>query len=167
MDKKFKDGGYGIKAKIAAVAITITISGAAALMPFAAFADTTSDTIAQLQAQIAALSAQLAALSGKPAASASAKCSFTRPLTVGSRGDDVKCLQQTLNAGGYKVAAQGPGSPGNESMYFGPATKAAVAKWQAASGVSPAVGYFGSLSQAKYNSMSTGGGGTKIGRAHV
>lgn len=162
MTKKLNGGGYGIKAKVAAVAITLTITGAAVVMPFAAFADTTADTIAQLQAQIASLTAQLAALSGSsattPAATTSTtpsatKCAFTRSLTVGSKGEDVKCLQQTLNAGGYKVAASGAGSPGNETTFFGPATKAAVAKWQAAAGVTPAVGYFGPLSQAKYNSM--------------
>jgi hypothetical protein len=36
-----------------------------------------------------------------------------------------------------------------ETTYFGPATKAAVIKWQAARGVSPASGLFGPLSRAK------------------
>lgn len=40
--------------------------------------------------------------------------------------------------------------------YFGSLTKAAVAKWQAANGLSPAVGYFGSLSRAKYSSLTAG-----------
>lgn len=162
MNSKLKGEGYGIKAKVAAVAITLTITGAAVVMPFAAFADTTADTIAQLQAQIASLTAQLSTLSGtsaaKPASTASTstttKCTFTRPLKVGSKGADVMCLQQTLNAGGYPVAASGPGSPGNETTTFGPATKAAVMKWQAAAGVSPASGYFGPISEAKYLSMS-------------
>ena len=165
MTHKLKGEGYGIKQKIAAVAITVTISGAAIVMPFAALADTTSDTIVQLQAQIASLTAQLNALAGTPATPAApaastsvstasmSKCTFTRPLKVGSKGDDVMCLQETLNAEGYQIAASGPGSPGNETTYFGGLTRAAVAKWQAATGVSPAVGYFGPLSQAKYNSM--------------
>jgi len=83
----------------------------------------------------------------------SSKCIFTRDLKLGSRGDDVECLQKILNAGGYQIAASGPGSPGNETTTFGPATKVAVMKWQATAGVSPASGYFGTLSQAKYNSM--------------
>src|SRR3989344_5617400 len=48
---------------------------------------------------------------------------FTRNLTVGSTGSDVKTLQQFLNGKGYTVASSGPGSAGNESMYFGPATR--------------------------------------------
>ena len=78
----------------------------------------------------------------------SAACSFTRSLTVGSTGTDVTCLQNALMAQGHMtVAATG---------YFGSITKAAVAKWQAANGVSPAVGFFGPLSQAKFNSMAGG-----------
>lgn len=125
-----------------ALATSLSLSAGTLVMPLAASADATSDLIASLQAQIAALSAQLSALSGGSSSvpSAAGKCSFTRALTVGSRGDDVKCLQTSLNV-----------SP--TSGYFGPLTKAAVAKWQAANGVSPAVGYFGALSQAKYNSM--------------
>jgi len=42
------------------------------------------------------------------------------------------------------------------SGYFGGLTRAAVAKWQADNGVSPAAGYFGAKSRAKYASM--GGG---------
>ena len=109
-----------------------------------------------LQAQINALLAQIAALQAQLASgssSSSAACSFTRALTVGSTGDDVKCLQQYLNGAGHKVSASGAGSPGNESTYFGALTRAAVAKWQAANGVSPAVGYFGSISRAKYSAL--------------
>jgi hypothetical protein len=43
--------------------------------------------------------------------------------------------------------------------YFGPLTKAAVAKWQAANGVSPAAGYWGPISRAKANAM---GGSTTV-----
>ena len=95
----------------------------------------------------------LAGVPAAPAAGATAKCAFTRSLTVGARGDDVMCLQQYLNSAGYQIAASGPGSPGNETTYFGSLTKAAVAKWQAAMGVSPAVGYFGPISRAKYDSV--------------
>ncbi len=77
-------------------------------------------------------------------------CTFTRSLYLGVKGDDVKCLQQYLNNAGYTVAISGAGSMGNETNYFGTKTKAAVAKWQAANGVSPAAGYFGAISRAKY-----------------
>ncbi|MDP3710303.1 MAG: peptidoglycan-binding protein [bacterium] len=149
------EGGVGLKAKLLTVATTIALSGVVAFVPMAAVAQSSSDTIAQLQAQIAALSAQLVALSGgsaAPVVASGAKCSFTRNLKVGVKGDDVKCLQQYLNGAGYAVSASGAGSPGKESTYFGNATKMAVSKWQAAMSVSPAVGFFGALSRAKFDS---------------
>lgn len=91
-------------------------------------------------------------------------CSFTKDLTLGSTGTDVKCLQQYLNGAGYPVASTGVGSAGNEGTYFGSLTQAALAKWQAAMGVSPAAGYFGSISRAKYASVAGGttGGTTTV-----
>ena len=139
--------------KITSVLVSITtvgwLSGAAMLAPMAAYAQTdTAALIATLQAQIMALQAQLSALAGGGAtASTGAKCSFTRSLTVGSRGDDVTCLQNYLTGTGHYSYS------GGATGYFGNVSKNAVAAWQAANGVSPAVGYFGSLSQAKYNSM--------------
>lgn len=135
--------------KIASVLVSITtvgwLSGVAALAPMAAYAQTdTAALIASLQAQIAALQAQLNTLA---APATGAKCSFTRSLTIGARGDDVTCLQNYLIGTGHFTYA------GGATGYFGNVTKNAVAAWQAASSVSPAVGYFGSLSQAKYNSM--------------
>lgn len=57
---------------------------------------------------------------------------LTRDLTIGSVGEDVRDLQKFLNSDSATVvAATGAGSPGNESTYFGPATSAAVARFQA------------------------------------
>jgi len=121
-------------------------------------------TIDELLAQIAQLQAQLLQLQGGAGAGAGATaCSFTRSLYLGVSGADVKCLQQYLNGAGYTVAATGVGSAGNETMYYGGLTKAAVAKWQAANGVAPAVGYFGSISQAKYSAVAGTTGGTTGG----
>lgn len=139
--------------KVSSVALSVTtavwLSGAAAVLPVA------HAQSADLQAQIAALLAQIqtlqAQLASQGGAGAAASCNFTRDLTVGSSGEDVKCLQQYLNASGYKVADSGAGSPGSESTYFGSKSQAAVAKWQAAKGLSPAVGYFGPKSRAKYS----------------
>ncbi len=78
-----------------------------------------------------------------------APTSLTRNLTIGSSGSDVKSLQQFLNANGFKAAASGAGSPGLESTYFGPATKAALARYQASVGIAPAAGYFGALTRAR------------------
>ncbi len=105
-----------------------------------------AQTVAELQAQINALMAQLTALSGTSAPAASA--TFTSNLTLGSKGAEVTSLQQVLVAGGHLVMPAGVAFG-----YFGTLTKAAVAKWQAASGVSPALGYWGPISRAKYASV--------------
>ena len=113
-------------------------------------------TIEELLVQIQALQAQLVTLQGQQTTGATA-CTFTRSLYVGvSSGADVKCLQQYLNSTSYKVAVTGAGSVGNETMFYGPLTRAAVAKWQAANSVSPAVGYFGPISRAKYSAVAGG-----------
>ncbi len=85
--------------------------------------------------------------------SMSGSCTFTRDLTLGSKGDDVTCLQNALIANGYGIAAGATG-------YFGAQTQAAVMKWQAAAGVAPAAGYFGPKSRAAFASVS---GGTSTG----
>jgi len=86
---------------------------------------------------------------------------FTRPLKQGDRGDDVKRLQQFLNAHGFSIATTGPGSPGNETNYFGLATKRAVVQFQtmyrsdilAPVGLNTATGYFGLSSIKKVNQL--------------
>src|SRR3989338_4129498 len=127
------------------------LSGAAIAVPLVASAAVTE---AQIQSIISLLQSFGAdqttvnnvnsSLRGQaaPGAGTSAACNFTRDLTVGSKGDDVTCLQGYLSV-----------SP--QSGFFGPITKAAVANWQSANGVSPAVGYFGAISRAKYNSMAS------------
>ena len=112
-----------------------------------------------------------AALTGQPVSSGSSSqttpstaCEFNRNLTVGSKGDDVKCLQKYLNESGFKVAESGVGSPGNESTYFGPATRVALIKWQKANNISPASGFFGPLSRAKYTELVGKGSGTTGGQ---
>ena len=75
---------------------------------------------------------------------------FTRNLTIGSVGEDVRQLQKILNAEGFVIAKTGPGSVGNESTYFGPATKAALMKYQnfykKDIGIQAGTGYFGPAS---------------------
>ncbi|MDO8676909.1 MAG: peptidoglycan-binding domain-containing protein [Candidatus Azambacteria bacterium] len=113
-------------------------------------------TIEELLLQIQQLQAQLVALQGSSSSPATA-CTFTRSLYVGvSRGEDVKCLQQYLNSTSYKVAVSGAGSMGSETMTYGPLTRTAVSQWQAANSVSPAVGYFGTISRAKYSAVAGG-----------
>jgi hypothetical protein len=77
-------------------------------------------------------------------------CTFDRDLQIGSVGEDVRCLQKYLNAEGFIIATDGVGSPGNETNLFRDKTVAAVKKWQASKGISPATGGWGPLSRALY-----------------
>lgn len=125
---------------------------AAAFVLFGGVNTANAQSVSDLQDQINALLAQIAGLQG--GSSSSAGCyAFTRDLTEGSTGADVTALQNYLaTTGHFSVAATG---------FFGPITRTAVASWQAANGVSPAAGYFGAISRAKYNMVctpTTGGG---------
>ncbi len=73
---------------------------------------------------------------------------FTRDLESGVIGEDVKALQIYLNTHGYILTESGPGSPGNETTKFGAFTRIALSKFQAANGITPAVGYFGPKTRA-------------------
>lgn len=75
------------------------------------------------------------------------RCIFVRNLSVGSRGEDVRQLQIYLNAQGFSVALSGPGSAGSEIDRFGPLTRAALARFQQAKGITPATGYFGTITR--------------------
>lgn len=132
------------------IAVNTTVSKlfvafVAVAMLFTVAAPAKAATVEELQAQIAALMAQISSLSGGSSAPA-AGCTFTRALTTGSTGADVTCLQNYLIGAGHAISAGATG-------YFGSQTAAAVASWQAANGVMPAAGYFGPVSQAKYNAL--------------
>lgn len=76
---------------------------------------------------------------------------FLSPLTLGSSGLAVQQLQIMLNSDpDTAIGISGPGTPEEETMYFGQMTDAAVMKWQAKHGL-PATGYFGPLSIAMAN----------------
>lgn len=81
---------------------------------------------------------------------AAEKCVFTKDLTLGYEGAEVRCLQQYLNKNGYIVAATGVGSTGHETTQYKALTQAAVKQWQLANGIVPATGVFGAKSRAKY-----------------
>ncbi|PIS04586.1 MAG: hypothetical protein COT81_05820 [Candidatus Buchananbacteria bacterium CG10_big_fil_rev_8_21_14_0_10_42_9] len=76
---------------------------------------------------------------------------FTRDLEFGDEHQDVLELQRYLNNTGFTVAFSGAGSPGNETTYFGRATQSALASFQQAKGISPAVGYFGPITRGVIN----------------
>ena len=105
--------------------------------------------IEQLNARILELKGQIAALQ--------ARCTFSRYLSIGLKGEDVKCLQKFLNSTGFTVSLAGPGSPNNETLYFGLLTRQAVIAWQNANasvilaplGLTSGTGYWG-LSSISY-----------------
>lgn len=151
MQKKFKTN---ITASMLALALLTTAAPSAPV-----YAQSSTD----LQAQITLLLAQLQALqsqiSGTPVIGS---YTFTRTLKLGDSGEDVKKLQQYLNRNlDTQVAAYGIGSSGNESMYFGPATAAAVSKLQmkyhseilAPSGLQSPTGTFGPATMRKVQSL--------------
>src|SRR3989344_2757532 len=118
-----------------------------------AFAQQTGTDV---QAQIQALLAQIAALQSHIATINNTSCyTFTRDLSMGSRGDDVRALQVFLNNKGYLVAMTGAGSEGNETTTFGSLTRTALARHQTGAGIAPAVGYFGPTTRAHVHSTCT------------
>ncbi len=91
--------------------------------------------IAEISAEIVRLKAQLQQLSGGEILEVSleipADYRFTVNLEYGQYSVDVKYLQIFLNTDPItQVSQSGAGSPGNETMYFGSLTKAAVICFQ-------------------------------------
>ncbi|MBP6866563.1 MAG: peptidoglycan-binding protein, partial [Candidatus Pacebacteria bacterium] len=71
---------------------------------------------------------------------------FPRDLKLGMTGEDIRELQKYLNKNGFIVAKSGIGSIGKENTRFGPATEAAVIKFQKANKL-PGTGFFGPKSR--------------------
>jgi peptidoglycan hydrolase-like protein with peptidoglycan-binding domain len=88
--------------------------------------------------------------------------SFSRNMEKGAHGSDVKELQKFLNTHGFTIAPNGPGSAGNETDLFGPATQAALIAFQKAQGINPALGYFGPLTKKTIEAMMSGGATTPV-----
>ena len=91
-----------------------------------------AQSVSDLQAQINALLAQISALSGNTTTGGSCSSfTFTRNHKMGESGGEIMQIQKFLNSSAdTQVAATGAGSPGNETSYFGGATKAAIIKFQ-------------------------------------
>lgn len=154
---------FATKAGVAFVAAAMILS---AIAP-AAQAQSTEDLqtmINTLLAQIASLQSQVGVSSGAGSTSGASFCPYTwtRDLKVGATGADVMKLQQFLNSDAdTRVGATGAGSMGMETETFGPATAAAVSKFQVKyraetltpNGLMNPTGYFGASSRAKANAL--------------
>jgi peptidoglycan hydrolase-like protein with peptidoglycan-binding domain len=144
--------------RIAAVAAGLAMFASVSF----AVAPAHAQTAAELQAQISSLLATIQSLQAQlNGTQGSASASFTTDLTIGSTGSQVTALQTWLIAKGYSIPAGATG-------YFGAQTKAALAAYQAANGISPAAGYFGPITRAKVNAAggsmtSTGGTTSTVG----
>lgn len=135
-----------------------------AAMIFTMFAGSArAQSVEDLQKMINDLMAQISALQSGSGSTGSMSCGpWTRDLNTGATGADVKALQQYLNRNAdTRVAASGVGSAGMETEYYGPATAAAVSKFQVmymadiltpAGLVSP-TGFFGPSTRAKMNAL--------------
>jgi len=78
---------------------------------------------------------------------------FSRNLSKGMSGADVKCMQVLLNSSAdTQIAASGAGSPGSETLNFGSLTLAAAKKLQAKNTL-PTTGFVGPLTRAVLNAM--------------
>ncbi len=148
------------------IASKLFVAFVAVAMLFMLVSPAKAATTDELQAQITALLAQIASLQGQVGQGgqsvASGVCPFTwtRSLNSGATGADVMKLQQFLNADvDTRVSASGVGSVGMETEYYGPATAAAVSKFQvkyrsdvlSPGGLVNPTGMFGPASMAKAN----------------
>lgn len=88
---------------------------------------------------------------------------LTMNLSLASRGPQVTALQQLLNRDpDTQIASAGPGSPGNETSYFGSLTKSAVIRFQekyaseilTPSGLTQGNGFVGFYSRKKLSELS-------------
>jgi hypothetical protein len=129
-------------AKFAAVLAALGLVASSVFVALPARAQTAEE----LQTQINTLLAQIAALQGNTGTTAAV--TFSADLTLGSSGADVTALQNWLISKGYSIPAGATG-------YFGAQTQAALARYQAAEGISPAAGYFGPITRAKVNATAT------------
>ncbi len=77
---------------------------------------------------------------------------FLKDLKLGMIDSDVRRLQIFLNANNAPISDVGPGSPGQETSFFGQKTKSALIKFQAVHGI-PATGFCGPMTRKIINQM--------------
>jgi peptidoglycan hydrolase-like protein with peptidoglycan-binding domain len=140
--------GIGILSVIVAIIITLQPT----------LAQSRTELIADLRAQITELQNRLNTLLEEESEIHSGPCKITRDLSLNSQGEDVRCLQEYLNSSGYTVAKSGLGSAGNETTYYGSLTQSAIGKWQDDYNIPYGSwrGYFGPKSRLKFEEITDG-----------
>lgn len=119
---------HNVVAKLTVAFVTVAMLLALAPSAKAATAEEMQQMINDLLAQVAALQG---GMGGSTSGAAMCPYTWTRTLTSGATGMDVMKLQQFLNSDAdTRVSASGVGSAGMETEYYGPATAAAVSKFQ-------------------------------------
>lgn len=127
--------------KLTAGLVSVVVVFAVATVSSVPAVHAQDDGLADLLRMLQETQSQLSALDGTGSTATtptvtsvtSSACPYTwtRNLSMGSTGDDVRQLQQFLNGNPQTVVAStGAGSPGNETKYYGPATARAVSKFQ-------------------------------------
>jgi hypothetical protein len=150
---------------VAGVAVAIGLMGAVAVAPAQAQSALTAAQVQAIVSLLASFGADQATINNVTAAlngqatpgtggstggTGGACPALSRDLQQGSTGADVMALQKFLNGSAdTRVSASGAGSPGNETSTFGPATKAAVIKFQTKYNVTPIAGYVGAKTRAQ------------------
>lgn len=79
---------------------------------------------------------------------------FKQDLWYGMDNEEVRQLQVLLNKNpSTQLTSSGPGSPGQETTFFGTITKGAVVRFQQLHAIKPALGYVGALTRAVLNTI--------------
>lgn len=127
--------------------VYLTATSSASSTPAMPSAATTSVTHATSVSSAAPSSTPITT----PAPTLSASSSpFLIDRQLWDKGPDILALQHFLNAHDFQLASSGPGSPGQESDFFGMKTYQALETFQKTNGL-PATGYFGPLTRALIN----------------
>lgn len=101
---------------------------------------------------------------------------FKAPLSYGVRHPDVVTLQKMLNADPETMVSEiGPGSPGNETDYFGPATRRAILLFQekyhteilAPLGLTRGTGFLGEKTREKLRELLDYGGSVTVTKVEL